>query len=325
MLRGVHSRNFQTDILFSSSRNLTAPPRIPGFEVRLRIDPNPSLVAYGVYDNAISIIGGMALLPYDAEIPSDPEIVDPYYHEELIISRLGASGSTGGLRFKHVIQAIYEAGNALAAIPITRAGHVPRLYAGLFLQNRPIGLMKWQHERRGVAGEANSSVGLSTYINSTDSLGVLHDVNLTNALRLEDGLEPAGVGGGGRGSTGTIPFPRDSRYVLTYHILEQDVHLAQTFTAFLDAFAEAAPNDYEAVGAFVNGVGVSGDIAVNMHGTTIPSRLTWWKLIETFGTLWSKVIRNYNYYDLDWELSYEGVKIGEGFLFNISSNNLASS
>ncbi len=321
MLRVVHIQ-FLADILFSSSRNLTAPPRIPGFEVRLRIDPNPSLVVLAVYENAISIIAGTALLPYDGEVLSDPEIVDPIFQEELIISRLS---STGGLRHKHVVQAIYEAGNALAAIPSTN--YVSRLYAGLFLQNRPIGLMKWQHERRGVAGEANSSVGLSTYINSTDSLSVPNDVNLTNSLRLEDGFEPAGVEGGGPGTTGTIPSPRDSRYVITYHILEQTVHLAQIFTAFLDAFAEAAPNDYEAVGAFVNGVSVSGEIAVNMHGTTTPSRLTWLKLIETFGSLYSKVIRNHNYYELDWELSYEGVKIGEGFLFNttIPRNNLASS
>lgn len=271
---------------------------------------------YGVYDNAISIIAGVALLPYDDEPLSDPEIVDPQYHEELIISRLGASDRTGGLRFKHIVQAIYEAGNALAAIPGTRLGYVPRLYAGLFLQNRPIGLMKWQHARSGVAGEANSSVGLSTHINSTNSSSVLHDVNLKSAQRLEHVFEPAGVGG--RGSTGTIPLPRESRYEITYRVLEQDVHLTQTFTAFLDAFAEAAPNDYDAVGAFVNGVSVSGEIAVNMHGTTIPSRLTWIKLIETFGILWRQVIRGHNYYELEWELSYDGVKIGEGFLFNIT-------
>lgn len=310
----VHNRSFLTDILVSSSRNLTAPPAIPGFQVRLRIDPDPTLVLYGVYDNAISIIAGAALLPYEDEPLSDSEIVDPLYHEELIISRLGDSERTGGLRFKHVVQAVYEAGNALAAIPITRPGHVPRLYAGLFLQNRPIGLMRWQHERRGVAGGANSSVGLSTHINSTNSVSDLYAVNSTNTLRLEDGFEPAGVGD--RGSTGVIPLARDSRYKITYHILEQGVHLTQTFTAFLDAFAEAAPNDYDAVGAFVNGVSVSGEIAVNMHGTTVPSRLTWWKLVETLGTLWSKVIRNHNYCELDWELSYNGVKLGEGFLFN---------
>ena len=280
---------------------------------------------YGVYDNAISIIAGVALLPYDDEPLSDPEIVDPHYHEELIISRLGASDRTGGLRFKHIVQAIYEAGNALAAIPRTRLGHVPRLYAGLFLQNRPIGLMRWQHERSGVAGEANSSMGLSTHINPTNSLNLFYDVNLKNAQRLEDGFEPAGVGD--RGSTGIIPLPREPRYEITYHVLKQDVHLTQTFTAFLNVFAEAAPNDYEAVGAFVNGVSVSGEIAVNMHGTTTPSRLTWIKLVETFGILWRQVIRAHNYYELDWELSYDGVKIGEGFLFNttIPRDKLASS
>lgn len=280
---------------------------------------------YGVYDNAIYILAGVALLHYNDEPPFDSEIVDPQYHEEFTITRLDHSGRARGLRFKHVVQAIYEAGNALAAVPSSRLGYVPRLYAGLFLQNRLIGLMRWQHERGGVAGEANSSVGLSIHVNSTNSSKALYDVNLRNALQLEDGFEPVGVGG--RGSTGTIPLPRDSRYEITYHILEQDVHLTQTFTAFLDAFAEAAPNDRDAVGAFVNGVSVSGEIAVNMHGTTIPSRLTWMKLVETFGILWRQVVRGQNYYELDWELSYDGVKIGEGFLLNITlpRNNLALS
>ena len=135
------------------------------------------------------------------------------------------------------------------------------------------------------------------------------------------------MGIGDRGSTGIIPLPRERRYQIAYHGLEQDVGLTQTFTAFLDTFAEAAPNDYDAVGAFVNGVSVSGEIAVNMHGTTIPSRLTWIKLIETFGITWKQVIRGHNYYELEWKLSYDGAKIGEGFLFNTTfpRSTLASS
>lgn len=76
------------------------------------------------------------------------------------------------LRFlvKHASHAVYEAGDAITAKPITTKGFIPRMYTGFFLENQQLGYMKWQHKRPSLAGEANSTVSLKKSVNSTSVL-----------------------------------------------------------------------------------------------------------------------------------------------------------
>lgn len=148
----------------SSSSNLTLPPPIPGFEARLLFDPNPSLNLFEVYNNAIQMMAWLAPSAYSDTIDGPARVSD--YVEELS-NRPWPPSSKGRLQIKHLVQAIYEAGFALAAKPITVRGTVPRLHAGLFLDGQQIGFMKWQHKRNPVAGGANSTVSLIDAANST--------------------------------------------------------------------------------------------------------------------------------------------------------------
>ncbi len=59
------------------------------------------------------------------------------------------------------VKAVFQANIVIATKPITVRGCIPKLYAGLFLQNQQMRFLKWQRRRfLTVAGEANSTEGL---------------------------------------------------------------------------------------------------------------------------------------------------------------------
>lgn len=288
------------DNRFSSQSNLTAPPPIPGFEVRLLFDQNPILNLFEVYNNAIEAIGWLAVHPYSLSMILDITMTAPFYGEELRINMWPER--TRLFQVKYGVRAIYEAGIALAAKPITRRGYVPRLYAGLFLQNRQIGFMKWQHKQRTVAGAANGTVDLVDVVNSTSTLQLMH-VDGPTSLQVDKG---------------DIVDPKDSKFKITYEVCDKDAHLPETFSAFLDAMATAATYDEFATGAFVNAVSVSGDIALNVHGSDVDSSFSWRRLVRTLTLLWENVVMDHKFNELDFEVFYAGRKIGEGFIMNMT-------
>lgn len=214
----------------------------------------------------------------------------------------------GQLQIKHAAQVLYEAGNAVAVIPETRQNYVPRLYAGLFFENRQIGFMKWQPIPTSIAGKANNAL---SPINATAS---------TSALRLFHTDKPTGL----RDDTGVLVDKNDSRFKVKYMLFDRPTSLRETFTAFLDAMAIAAPNEATDAGAFVNAVSVSGVVALNMHGTGYHSLLSWKLIVRTLLLLWEHGdFAN----EIDFEMAYDGIRIGEGFILNMpaSRTSVASS
>ncbi|CAD6568597.1 MAG: hypothetical protein ASARMPRED_001872 [Alectoria sarmentosa] len=295
------SENISAVLFPAILSNLTAPPPIPGFEVRLLFDQNPILVLYQVYNNAIETMIWLAVQPYSYPLIVDVTMTTPFYVEELRLDMWPER--TTRFQMKHAVQAIYEAGIALAVKPITRRGYVPRLYAGLFLQNRQIGFMKWQHKQRAVAGATNGTVDLVDVVNSTSTLQLMH-VDGPTSLQVD---------------MGDIVDPRDSQFKITYEVCDKDAHLPETFSAFLDAIATAATYDEFATGAFVNAASVSGDIALNVHGSDVDSSLSWRRLVRTLTLLWENIIMDHNFKELDFEIFYAGRKIGEGFIMNLTA------
>lgn len=116
------------------------------------------------------------------------------FHEEIHITSILQRGSPT-LQYKHAIQAIYEAGTALARIPTMTPNQVPRAFAGLYLRNQLIGLMKWQHKSTLEMGMANATLDLL----STNS---------------SDAVQPMPMNK--RADFKTIIDPTDNRYVIIY-------------------------------------------------------------------------------------------------------------
>ena len=207
----------------------------------------------------------------------------------------------GQLQIKHAVQALYEAGNAVAVIPETRQNYVPRLYAGLFFENRQIGFMKWQPIPTSIAGEANNT------------LSPIDAATSTSALRLFHIDKPTGL----RDDTGVLVDKNDSRFKVKYMLFDRPASLRETFTAFLDAMAIAAPKEATKAGAFVNAVSVSGVVALNMHGTGYHSLLSWKLIVRTLLLLWEHGdFAN----EIDFEMAYDGIRIGEGFILNMPAS-----
>ena len=171
------------------------------------------------------------------------------FGEMLVISPWPQGSSS--LLVKHAVVALYKAGTALAEIAIKKRGFVPRLYAGLFLQNQQIGYLKWMHNSSSLGSEVNSSLSLIDASNSTAALQVAHSNQPTGGLI--------------KGSR-KIKYPDDSKFVATYELGDRQAALPGIFSALLEAFADAAAHDNSAVGAYVNGISMAGNVAVNVHG-----------------------------------------------------------
>ena len=79
--------------------------------------------------------------------------------------------------------------------------------------------------------------------------------------------------------------------------------------------AIAAPIEATDTGAFVNAVSVSGDVALDVHGTRNPSLLTWKLMVRTLVLLWEdEDIGN----GVDMKMLYDRTETGEGFISNLT-------
>ena len=261
---------------------------------------------YQAFTNAIQMMIVYVKMQYDIYQISECGITNDAYQEEILFTPVYVPGQDHHVQSKHVVQAIYDAGVAVAARPITRAGYVSRMVAGLFLEGQVVGFLKWQHKELAVSGGTNGTLRLPRAVGPTTGASQLvPSVQLQAAASLKTG-------------TGAIVFPHDPRYLLTYEVEGKDANLPDVFTAFLEALADAAPYDLDVIGAAVNTVGVSGNLALNMHGNGLVSKLSWGNIVDTLQILWEDVILDENLKEIDWELSYDGVNIGAGFILVLS-------
>ena len=213
------------------------------------------------------------------------------WREMLVISPWPQGSSS--LLVKHAVVALYKAGTALAEKALKKRGFVPRLYAGLFLQNQQIGYLKWLHKSSSLGSEVNRTLSLIDASNSTAALQVTHSSQPISGL----------VQG-----TRKIRYPDDSKFVATYELGDRQAPLPDIFSALLEAFADAAPHDNSAVGAYVNGISISGNVVVNVHG---PDTLSWEHLVRALFVLWEIIAQNHPV-DIDFTFAYDGVFLGEG-------------
>lgn len=86
--------------------------------------------------------------------------------------------------------------------------------------------------------------------------------------------------------------------------------------------ATAAQKPQDAVGDALRGVGVGGNIAVNLRGTRGPNTLTWSDIIRTMFLLWSVLVYGDLTKTCTFQLFFAGPELGRG---DISSTTVAGS
>ena len=223
------------------------------------------------------------------------------YHEEIYISSVSLRRSQT-LQYKHAIQAVYEAGTALARIPITTPNRVPKLLARLYVRNQLIGLMKWQHKSNPASSEANATLSLVVDTADPTTPGLMQSV-------VPQIIEPVGFGPPFR----IVKDETDHRYVLLYQVWEeQDIPISESFSAILEAMATAAQKPQDAVGGAARGVGVGGSVAVDMHGTRAPNTLTWNDINRALFLLWCEIMNHGLKKKITFNLFFGGPELGGG-------------
>ena len=204
---------------------------------------------------------------------------------------------------KHAIQALYDAGMALAAKPVTRPGYTPTMYAGMFIDNQQVGFLKWKLKQDPVAAVPNSTVSLINTANSTS----------TELLAHGDGVT------GVQDDSGVITDPRDSNFTVKYSTGGKQIDIVEIFSAFLDAMATAARSDITTTGAHVTSASISGTAALNVHQVLSP--LSWTHLIRTLALLWGLLSPGNRDREIDFEMFYDGKFIGQGSLMSLILSN----
>ena len=197
----------------------------------------------------------------------------------------------------------------MAAKPVIRPQYVPSMYAGLFIDNRQVGFLKFRPKQNPVAGTPNSTVGLIDAINSTSTLLLAHGDGLTG---IQD-------------DQGVITDELDSKFTIRYSFTRQHIGFVEIFSMFLDAVATAARPDVTATGAYVNSPSLSGTAGLNVHETFSP--LSWSRLIRTLVLLWELLGGGGHSQEVDFEMFYDGSTIGAGFLLSmpLSKTSMMSS
>ncbi len=272
---------------------LTAPIPPPDFGMEIAFTEETLLPPQEMYTNAIEVMGFFASEPYDADLRfSQARMGNPRFSSEISFITIQPI-----LQYKHVVAALYQVGLIIATENRFYTCHVL-----LVVREEAAGLMNFQRRPSGVHDEGPVS-------------------NMTDFVTLTDGT-PALSNNTVVADSGTRVDPTDSRFKIAYEYDGVRIKAADTFTAFLDGLAIAAERHGNEVDAFVNAVSASGDCAINIHAW-FGQQLSWERLRRALLVIWETLIVGDRYckgrYEgLDFELVYNGVKIGEGFLLRLS-------
>ena len=284
-----------------SSSNLTVPPLIPSFHVRITHDHNPVVNALGMFSAAIQLMSVLALKNWDGH--TNGYIVHgPRYYPATLELQAWPDPSSGLLLVKHAVVGLYEAGNSLARSPAVADPFLTRLFGGLFLRNQQIGYIKCLPRSASLQDEVNSTLSIVNAVNSTVAL----------ELRPNDGPQAELTD-----DSGSFVDPIYGSFTYTYQLKDRTVDLRDIFSVFLDAMATAAPQHIDQPGAVINVASESGNLALNLHGYPSLSGLPWLCVSRFLGLVWIPVIvKAHKYVEMDFQVYFEGRVIGRGFMMS---------
>lgn len=220
--------------------------------------------------------------------------------EELRLDALSTSRAPTILKGKHAVQAVYEAGIEMAKKPISTEDLVPRMFATLELDRRPIGFMKWQHET--IRGATNTS-GIIGH--DTVDIARLEGAT-TSSLQISRRADESGL----------IPFPRFPSLKVRWETFGEMFHIRESYSCFLGALADAATHGVFETDAYVNAVSLSGNVGLNMHAMKDNNDidpLAWGQLMQTLWLVWHHVVL-LHFKSINFSLEHNGVRMAAGFL-----------
>ena len=289
-----------------SFSNLTMPPLIPGFDVRIEHDRNPIVNALGMFSAAIQLMSVLALQDWNGHA-NGYTVHGPRNYPATLNVQAWPPPYSGLFLIKHAVVGLYMAGNSLARAPVVADPFLPRLWGSLYLHNQQIGYISCLPFHPGsLEGEVNSTLSMINTINSTVALELMPDdgpqANLT--------ADPE-----------SFVDPIYSRFTYSYRLKDRTLDLRDIFSVFLDAMATAAPHPVDHFGAVINVASVSGDVALNLHGTPTSSALSWLCVTRLLGLVWIPVVVNaHKYVEMDFQIYFDGSIIGEGSMMSLRSS-----
>lgn len=213
----------------------------------------------------------------------------PWYLSKLDIENLSYA-QPNLVRYKHLIIGIYVMGRNFA-----RQEHY-NYEAAVLLSNRVIlGVIINQVKTPGLADTESATTNTSS---PTNTWQVSYNTSVAD--------EP-----------GIFTDPADANFVIYYDKLGgKRVYIDDLFTAFIDALANASPNDVDTLGASVNSLAYNGQarLVILDAGATGHPLLTWGRCIQAIGQLWRGFTALHDALETTrFDIEYAGVKLGSGF------------
>ncbi|CAF9922918.1 hypothetical protein IMSHALPRED_005799 [Imshaugia aleurites] len=182
-----------------------------------------------MYSNSIFGIIALAQEPWDRLLPFDDYTVSAGWYASELKAAVIPPAPTTVLRFKHVIMGIYELGCHVAD-----GRHFNYEVAFLSVNGRVAGIVSLENQTPGLVGGHNATAYNSS---SVEVMQVAYSTSVAD--------EP-----------GIFVDPGDVNFVIYYNKLGGNrIYIETLFTAFLDALANASPNDVDELGASVYSCG----------------------------------------------------------------------
>ena len=149
--------------------------------------------------------------------------------------------------------------------------------------------------------------------------------NYTNVSVPEDTLLLANnnQSDGSSSNSGQIVDPNDPKFVITYEFYEKSIVSKEIFTVVLDGLATAAQFEPSDDCSVLEAYSMSGTVAISISknlgrpAQLLCSDVTRSLLIIVTGV----IVRQHMFKELEFSVSYDGVKIAEGYLFKVTLAN----
>lgn len=233
----------------------------------------------------------LAQYPWDSLFPfRDFHMTARLYASELR-AQIIPPGQASVLKPKHLIMGIYELGRHFVD-----TAHYNYEAAFLSINGRVRGVVSLQNKTPARLGGQNATA------NNSSLEEVVQAYNNTSVAD-----EP-----------GIIVDPRDVNFVIHYDKIGANrIYYDNMFTAFIDALANASPNDVDELGGSVNSVGHDGHarLVILDAGTTERPVLTWGRCIQAIAQLWRGLLALHEILEtIEFDIEYAGEKLGTGFM-----------
>ena len=278
----------------SSSATLKVPDPMQAFNTQIKFDRTQPLSKVEMWINCIEFMAFLAGEAYEGSLQRP---ITMYGHQfgSLIEETPLPLTRRSQLRFKYLVQGVYEIGLAIA---VNDSWY--RLFCGLYLGGQKIGFIGLK--RRGSSGSRIKSN--TTTIVATDVSRVQRDSSSS--------LSTSGKG--------TVVDPSDRKFSVDYQLDPPQIQPASIFVAFLDGLANAAPHNRDDTGATVSGYGASNECILHLAEGDHPGTLSWLRLTRFIQIIWQQLMIGHGLPDghafqsMEFQLKYDGEEIGKGFI-----------